>query len=67
MVGFNEAVPPVARYSHVDMNQAFVDPNDPSKVFLTQPVDERERIPAPVYAPEYGQPEEPYRPTGLRP
>lgn len=54
-------------YSSVDMNQAFVDPNDPSKLFLTQPVDDKQRIPAPVYSPQYGQPEPAYEPTGLRP
>jgi len=32
----------------------FVDPSDPSKVFLTSPVDEARRAPsAPVYAPNY--------------
>jgi hypothetical protein len=54
-------------YSNVDMNQAFIDPSDPSKVFLTQPVPDTQRIPAPVYSPQYGQPEAPYEPTGLRP
>eukprot|EP01025_Chloroclados_australasicus_P029046 TRINITY_DN2886_c0_g1_i1.p1 TRINITY_DN2886_c0_g1~~TRINITY_DN2886_c0_g1_i1.p1 ORF type:complete len:223 (+),score=33.62 TRINITY_DN2886_c0_g1_i1:102-770(+) len=46
---------------------AFVDPNDPTRVFLTQPVDESCRLPvAPVYAANYGQPET-YEPMGLRP
>eukprot|EP00884_Botryococcus_braunii_P021645 jgi/Botrbrau1/8164/Bobra.357_2s0010.1 len=56
-----------AAYSSVDMNQAFIDPSDPSKVFLTQPVADKERIPAPVYSSQYGQPEPAYESTGLRP
>ena len=48
----------------------FVDPSDPSKVFLTSPVDEAHRAPsAPVYAPNYAatqheryEPMEPPRP-----
>lgn len=37
---------------------AFVDPSDPSRIFLTQPHDESDRIPtAPAYAPNYGQDE----------
>lgn len=37
---------------------AFVDPSDPSKIFLTQPHNDDDRIPtAPAYAPNYGQEE----------
>lgn len=47
-----------------------MDPSDPSKVFLTSPVDEAHRAPsAPVYAPNYAatqheryEPMEPARP-----
>ena len=47
-----------------------MDPSDPSKVFLTSPVDEAHRAPsAPVYAPNYAatqheryEPMEPPRP-----
>jgi hypothetical protein len=35
-----------------------VDPSDPSKIFLTQPVSDEDRLPsAPVYASNYGQDE----------
>ena len=51
----------------------FVDPSDPTKVFLTSPVDEAHRAPsAPVYAPNYAatqheryQPMEPARPPAV--
>ncbi len=37
---------------------AFVDPSDPSKIFLTQPHSDDDRIPtAPAYATNYGQDE----------
>lgn len=40
-------------------SQAFVDPNDPTRIFLTQPVGPETRLPnAPVYAANYGQDEE---------
>ena len=47
----------------------FVDPSDPSKVLLTSPVPESQRIPtAPVYAPNYNQTQhEQYLDMGLRP
>eukprot|EP01026_Neomeris_dumetosa_P031493 TRINITY_DN24970_c0_g2_i1.p1 TRINITY_DN24970_c0_g2~~TRINITY_DN24970_c0_g2_i1.p1 ORF type:complete len:215 (-),score=23.93 TRINITY_DN24970_c0_g2_i1:228-872(-) len=46
---------------------AFVDPNDPTHVYLTQPVEESQRLPeAPVYAANFGQPET-YEAMGLRP
>lgn len=41
---------------------ALVDPSDPSKIFLTQPVGDADRLPeAPVYASNYGQ-DEKYEP-----
>jgi hypothetical protein len=41
---------------------ALVDPSDPSKIFLTQPVSDEDRLPsAPVYASNYGQ-DEAYEP-----
>ncbi|CAL8463061.1 g2595 [Coccomyxa elongata] len=51
------------------LSKAFVDPNDPSKVFLTSPVDESQRIPtAPQYAPNYTETQhERYQDMGLRP
>jgi hypothetical protein len=46
---------------------ALVDPSDPSKIFLTQPVGEADRLPeAPVYASNYGQ-DEVYEPMERRP
>ena len=53
----------------VDVCCSFVDPNDPSKVFLTSPVDESQRIPtAPQYAPNYTETQhERYQDMGLRP
>lgn len=49
--------------------RAFVDPNDPSTVYLTQPVDESARLlqPAPAYAANYGRDEAYGEGTGLRP
>jgi WW domain-binding protein 2 len=38
---------------HLQMNQAFVDPNDPTSLFLTQPVSQT-TAQAPVYAANYG-------------
>ena len=39
-------------------SQAFVDPNDPTHIFLTQPVGPETRLPnAPVYAANYGEDE----------
>lgn len=39
-------------------SQAFVDPNDPTKIFLTQPVGPESRLAsAPAYASNYGQDE----------
>lgn len=53
---------PFANYSH-----RFVDPNDPSTIYLSQPVDESQRLSyQPVYAANYGK-EEKYEPMGLRP
>lgn len=44
-----------------------MDPNDPSTVYLSQPVDESQRLQyAPRYAPNYGA-DEKYEPMGLRP
>ena len=41
---------------------AFVDPSDPTTLFLTQPVEDEHRIQSrPVYAPEYGR-DEAYEP-----
>ena len=56
--------------NHTCAAHRFVDPSDPSKVFLTSPVDEAHRAPsAPVYAPNYAatqheryEPMEPPRP-----
>ncbi|EFJ42856.1 hypothetical protein VOLCADRAFT_97016 [Volvox carteri f. nagariensis] len=51
------------------VSRAFVDPNDPSTVYLAQqqPVDESLRLSSgPRYAANYGQ-DEVYEPTGLRP
>jgi hypothetical protein len=47
----------------------FVDPNDPSKVYLTSPVRDADRIPtAPQYAPNFQQTQhERYEDMGLRP
>lgn len=49
--------------------KAFVDPSDPSTVYLTQPVDESSRLlhPAPAYAANYGSDERYTEGTGLRP
>lgn len=36
--------------------RAFIDPNDPTTVYVTQPADESQRLPdRPVYAANYGQ------------
>lgn len=49
------------------VHKAFVDPNDPSTVYLSQPVDESQRLQyQPTYAANYGQ-EEKYEPMNLRP
>lgn len=49
------------------VHKAFVDPNDPSTVYLSQPVDESQRLQyQPTYASNYGK-EEKYEPMGLRP
>ena len=46
----------------------FRDPADPSRLYLAQPVPQSEVLQErPVYAPDYGKPEEPYESTGLRP
>ena len=47
----------------------FVDPNDPSRVFLTSPVPDSQRIPTvPQYAPNFQQTQnERYEDMGLRP
>lgn len=46
---------------------SFVDPADPSTIYLTQPVDESQRLgSAPKYAANYGQ-DEKYEDMGLRP
>jgi hypothetical protein len=46
----------------------FRDPADPSRLYLAQPVAQGDTLQQrPVYAPEYGKPEEPYESTGLRP
>jgi hypothetical protein len=49
--------------------KAFVDPNDPSTIFLAQPVGEGDRLarPAPAYAANYGKDESYVEGTGLRP
>jgi hypothetical protein len=45
----------------------FVDPNDPSTIYLSQPVDESQRLDyQPVYAANYGK-DEKYEPMNLRP
>ncbi|KAF8063821.1 satP [Scenedesmus sp. PABB004] len=49
-------------------HKAFVDPNDPSTVYLSAPVAESARLSyAPRYAANYGADDEPYESTGLRP
>jgi hypothetical protein len=49
------------------VHKAFVDPNDPSTIYLSQPVEESQRLSyQPVYAANYGK-EEKYEPIGLRP
>lgn len=54
--------PPAALLPH-----RFVDPSDPSTVYLTQPTSEEQRLNyTPAYAPNYGQ-DEKYEPMGLRP
>ena len=47
----------------------FVDPNDPSRIYLTTPVEDSERLPtAPVYAANFSQTQnESYQDMGLRP
>jgi len=47
----------------------FVDPNDPSQIYLTTPVKESERLPtAPVYAANFSNTQnESYQDLGLRP
>ncbi len=47
----------------------FVDPNDPSQIYLTTPVKDSERLPtAPVYAANFSQTQhESYQDMGLRP
>jgi hypothetical protein len=46
----------------------FVDPNDPTTIYLSQPVDESQRLAyQPVYAANYGKDEKPYEPMNLRP
>jgi WW domain-binding protein 2 len=49
--------------------KAFVDPNDPSTIYLAQPVGDSDRLPhpAPRYAPNYGRDDERLEGTGLRP
>lgn len=51
------------------VSRAFVDPNDPSTVYLSQPVGEAQRLSQqPVYAANYGREEdEMYEDMGLRP
>ena len=48
---------------------SFVDPNDPSQIYLTSPVKDSERLPtAPVYAANYSATQnESYQDMGLRP
>eukprot|EP00879_Flechtneria_rotunda_P001965 GHRR01002139.1.p1 GENE.GHRR01002139.1~~GHRR01002139.1.p1 ORF type:complete len:214 (+),score=59.35 GHRR01002139.1:188-829(+) len=49
------------------VHKAFVDPNDPSTVYLSQPVDESQRLQyQPTYAANYGQ-DEKYQSMDLRP
>jgi len=49
------------------VHKAFVDPNDPSTIYLSQPVDDSQRLSyQPVYAANYGK-DEKYEPMGLRP
>ncbi|CAK0784918.1 hypothetical protein CVIRNUC_008123 [Coccomyxa viridis] len=51
------------------VSQAFVDPNDPSQIYLTSPVEDSKRLPtAPVYAANYSATQnESYQDMGLRP
>eukprot|EP00775_Hariotina_reticulata_P002184 gene2184-2502_t len=50
------------------VHKAFVDPNDPSTVYLSQPVDESQRLQyQPTYAANYGKDDKPYEPMNLRP
>jgi len=61
--------PPPASFAEVDkmVHTAFVDPSDPTKVFLSQPVEEEKRLKdPPVYAPNYGK-DGAYEPMNLRP
>ncbi|GIL86766.1 hypothetical protein Vretimale_15646 [Volvox reticuliferus] len=62
----NDANPP--DYVTDLVSRAFVDPHDPSTIYLAQqPVDESQRLAsAPRYAANYGE-DEVYEPTGLRP
>ncbi|KAK9828894.1 hypothetical protein WJX72_002644 [[Myrmecia] bisecta] len=49
------------------LRTAFVDPSDPTKLYLSQPVDDSQRLPtAPKYAATYGA-NETYEDTGIRP
>lgn len=49
------------------VSQAFVDPADPSRIILTQPTDDSQRLPAPPkYAANYGD-DEVYEPMDNRP
>lgn len=58
--GAGSAGPPKQPDLHAQMNQAFVDPNDPTQLFLSQPVPQRTEQ-APAYARNYGQ-DEKYQP-----
>eukprot|EP00798_Chlamydomonas_sp_ICE-L_P008155 gene8155-1408_t len=52
------AQPNPAQFAEGLVSRAFVDPNDPSTIYLSQPVDESLRLPtAPKYAANYGEDE----------
>ncbi len=58
-----------ASQQYVDqlVHKAFVDPSDPTRVYLAQPVDDSQRLSyQPTYAANYGQ-EERYEDMQLRP
>jgi hypothetical protein len=62
-----QAAPEAQHFVGNLVNKAFVDPNDPTRVYLAQPVDDSQRLNyQPTYAANYGH-EERYEPMNLRP
>jgi len=64
MASASQPSAPPATFAQVNkmVNTAIVDPNDPTKIYLSQPVDEAQRLQTqPVYAANYGK-DEKYEP-----